>query len=109
MYTMDRRLQLQNLLKQVKGPEPEDELPVYFQPKENVTMEYPCIVYQRDSADTLFAGNNPYRFTQRYQVTYIDLKPNSGVVEKLAGLPMCTYSRFFVADGLNHDVFTIFF
>jgi hypothetical protein len=72
-------------------------------------MQYPCIVYNRDSADTEFADNTPYRYTKRYQVTVIDRNPDSGVPDKVAALPRCSYDRFFTADNLNHDVFNIFF
>jgi hypothetical protein len=72
-------------------------------------MQYPCIVYNRDSVDTEFADNTPYRHTKRYQVTVIDRNPDSGVPDKVAALPMCSYDRFFTADNLNHDVFNIFF
>lgn len=72
-------------------------------------MIYPCIVYQRDNADTEFAGNNPYRLTQRYQVTIIDKNPDSEIPKKVAALPLCLFNRFFVADNLNHDVYHLYF
>lgn len=90
-----------------------EELPgiakVYFQPPANVQMKYPCIVYERDSANTLFADDRPYRYEQRYLVTIIDPEPDSGLVERVAMLPKTSYSRHFVADNLHHDVFTMFF
>lgn len=96
------RLQLQSIL--------EDITPnVYFQPPANVQMQYPCIRYERDRADTKFAGNSPYRYTKRYQVTVITLDPDSDIPDKVAALPLCTHQRFFVADNLNHDVYTLFF
>jgi hypothetical protein len=72
-------------------------------------MAYPCIVYHRDSADTKFADNHPYRYTQRYQVTYVDQLPDSDILEKIARLPMCQYQRYFAARNLNHDVFVLYF
>jgi hypothetical protein len=98
------RLQLQQLLESLEGV-----TKVYFQPPANPGMEYPCIVYERDSASTAFADNRPYRFEQRYLVTIIDPEPDSGLVEQVAQLPKTSYSRHFVADNLHHDVFTIFF
>jgi hypothetical protein len=82
---------------------------VYFQPPTNVIMSYPCIVYHRDSANTEFADNYPYSYTKRYQVTVIDRNPNSEIPDKIAALPMSSFSRFFTADNLNHDVFNVFF
>lgn len=72
-------------------------------------MQYPCIVYQRDSARTEFAGNKPYNYTQRYQVTHISRDPTDETLLKIAALPMTTSVRFFVADNLNHDVFELYF
>jgi hypothetical protein len=72
-------------------------------------MQYPCIVYQRDNANTEFAGNYPYRYTLRYQVTVIDRNPDSDIPGKVAGLPMCLFNRSFTADNLHHDVYNLYF
>lgn len=101
---MGQRLQLQAKLEEILGSEN-----VYFQPPANIQMEYPCIVYKRDQADTMFAGNNPYRYTTRYLVTVIDRDPDSVVPKKVASLPMCLFNRFFTAANLNHDVFNLYF
>lgn len=82
---------------------------VYFQPPPNVQMVYPAIVYNRDNANTKFAANSPYRHTKRYQVTVIDRDPDSKIPDRVASLPMCLFNRYFAADGLNHDVFTLYF
>jgi hypothetical protein len=82
---------------------------VYFQPPATVQMVYPCIVYQRDNAITEFAGNKPYGYTTRYQVTSIDKNPDSVVPLRIAEQPMCLFNRFFVVDSLNHDVYNLYF
>lgn len=82
---------------------------VYFQPPADVQMQYPAIVYQRDQADTEFADNNPYRYTQRYSVTVIDRDPDSDIPAKVASLPQCVFNRFFAANELNHDVFILYY
>lgn len=82
---------------------------VYFQPPENIKLNYPCIIYQRDFAETDFADNNPYKHTLRYMVTVIDRNPDSDLPSRVAGLPMCLFNRFYTADNLNHDVYTLFF
>lgn len=101
---MDRRLRLQTILEEVLGNDN-----VYFQPPSNVEMRYPAIVYQRDSADTKFADNGPYSYTKRYQVTVISRDPESPIPDRMAALPMTTHERWFAADNLNHDVFTLYF
>lgn len=84
---------------------------VYFQPTANIKMAYPCIVYEYDYANTQFAGNLPYMYTQRYQVTaiYEDKDADIDIPRKIAMLPMTLFSRFFIADKLNHTVFTTYF
>lgn len=101
---MAPRTQLQSLLETLLGTRN-----VYFQPPANVIMKYPCIVYTRDVAETAFANNNPYKYTKKYQVTVIDRDPDSGIPDKVAGLPLCSHNRFFTTDNLNHDVFTLYF
>lgn len=101
---MGLRLNLQTQLEDILGTRA-----VYFQPPANVQMEYPCIVYTRDNARTRFAGNLPYRYVKRYQVTIIDRDPDSPIPDKVAALPMCIFDRSFVADNLNHDVFNLYF
>lgn len=82
---------------------------VYFQPPADRKMEYPCIVYKRDNADTSFANNNPYRYEQRYQVTFIAKDPSESTRLKIAALPTCVNVRHYTVKNLNHDVFTLYF
>lgn len=81
---------------------------VYFQPPENVRMEYPAIVYERDLAETSFADNNPYRYEQQYQITLISYEATDLARMKIAALPQCSYVRHYTVKNLHHDVFTIF-
>ncbi len=99
---MAPRLQLQSLLEEITEN-------VYFQPPTNLTLQYPCIKYERDAAASAFADNETYRYTKRYAVTIIDRSPDSALPDQVAALPMCTFDRHFTADDLNHDVFNIFF
>lgn len=101
---MGERSDLHTLLKNILGTDN-----VYFQPPPSLKMVYPCIVYKRDSADTIFAGDKPYGYTNRYQVTVIDRNPDSAIPAEVAKLPMCIFDRFYTADNLNHDVFKLFF
>lgn len=101
---MGQRLDLQAILEGILGTGN-----VYFQPPNGLAIEYPCIVYHQDNAVTEFADNNPYRYTKRYQVTYMDKNPVSGIPDKIAQLPMTLFNRFFPADNLNHFIFTLYF
>lgn len=82
---------------------------VYFQPPENVKLEYPCIIYSREDAEFRHANNTLYDQFKKYSVTVIDRDPESGIPDGVAKLPMCSFNRFYTADGLNHDVYQLFF
>lgn len=99
---MAPRLQLHSLLESFVDK-------VYFQPPVNISLEYPCIIYKRDYAETEFADNVPYNHVTRYMVTVIDRDPDSDIPGKIAGLPMSLFTRFFTVDNLNHDVYRVFF
>jgi len=99
---MGQRLDLHQLLKTFTEN-------VYFQPPTNVQLQYPCIVYKRDYADTKFADDAPYNRTLRYMITVIDGDPDSTIPDKVAAMPMSLFNRFFTADNLNHDVYSVYF
>lgn len=99
-----QRVDLQAIFQEILGNDH-----VYFQPPEDMKIEYPCIVYHRDFALTFFADNYPYRYGKRYLVTVIDRNPDSPIPDKVAQLPLCKFDRSYTADNLNHDVYRLFF
>lgn len=101
---MGTRLELQTMLESVLGSRN-----VYFQPPENVRMNYPAIVYSRNRIDNNHANDGVYKQSLSYSVTVIDKNPDSEIVTKVSQLPMCRFDRHFKADNLNHDVFTIYY
>lgn len=82
---------------------------VYFQPKQNITLVYPCIVYERDDSWVTHANNNLYRSKKQYQVTVIDRDPDSQIPDMVEALPLSRLSRAYQVDGLYHTSFNIFF
>lgn len=99
---MAPRLELQSLFEEITEH-------VYFQPPNNVKMQYPCVIYVRDDNRSEFADNQPYVHVKRYQVTVIDQNPDSALPDKMEELPLCSFDRFYAADNLNHHVFNLFF
>lgn len=99
---MAPRLQLQELLELLTEN-------VYFQPPTNFQLQYPCIIYERDDSEVSHADNGLYLHTKRYQVTVIDRNPDSELPDRVEGMPLCRFDRFFTADSLNHHVFNLFF
>lgn len=101
---MDQRLKLQKILENLNP-----KVKVYFQSPGKELLRYPCILYKRSVTSTDFANNLPYNKRRRYQVTYISRDPDDEMVDKIGELPTCVHSTFFEADGLNHDVFFLYF
>ena len=101
---MAPRLELQTLLETLLGSRN-----VYFQPPPSITLKYPCIVYKRNNVRTDFADNTAYKRKKSYQVMVIDKNPDSIIPDKVLMLPLCSYDRFYAADNLHHDVYTLFF
>lgn len=102
---MASRLKLQEELESILGTKN-----VYYQPPESIKMAYPAIVYKRTNILANFANNGIYKTDCQYSITVIDRKPDSPFVEKiLKHFKMIRYDRAYIADGLNHDVFTLFY
>lgn len=100
----NRRLELHEKLKLLLG-----NANVYYQPPENLKMQYPCIRYMREDIVGEHADNITYRQTNRYLLTVISKTPDNPVVEKLLDLPMCSFDVHYVSDGLNHDALIIYY
>lgn len=100
-----RRLELHELLTGIEGPRK-----VYFQPPENLQLEYPCIIYSRSPQHwSRHADNSPYANRKRYSLTVIDRNPDSLIPHQVEALPYISSSTHFTKDGLNHDIYTIYF
>jgi len=103
---LQNRLKLQTLLEQISGLLEKD---VHFQPPTGTLMSYPAITYSRSRAEIEFADNLPYRSAMGYTVTVIHKDPDNEIRVKVAALPYCRFDRWYAADGLNHDVYTLFY
>lgn len=82
---------------------------VYFQPPNNIQMQFPCIKYERDGTHSEFADNEPWLHAKRYQVTVIDRNPDSTLPDQVEAMPYCKFDRALQAGDLNHWVFNLFF
>lgn len=101
----DRRLIFHQMLTQVPGIKK-----VYFQPPETVKLEYPCIIYEKQPGNSLYADDKLYKYTQRYTVLVIDRDPDSEIPEYIRNsFSHCRIDRNFIKDNLNHSSFTIYF
>ena len=103
------RLVLHEIFINILGTKGLEKSRVYFQPPSTITLEYPCIIYKRDNMKTFFSNNCLYFGAKRYLVTVVDKNPDSQIPDKVAELQYCSFSTHFAADGLNHDVYTLYF
>lgn len=98
------RLTLQTKLEDLLGSKH-----VYYQPPENLKMEYPAIRYSKNDIKDTYASNIKYISRDVYDLVVIDKKPDNPVIKKLLELPYSEFDRHYVADGLNHDIIRIFY
>lgn len=102
---MDRRLTLQERLEQVPTIKA-----VYFQPPENIRMEYPCIRYYRVRPSVDRANDKVYRYTQCYELIVIDPDPDSQVAEYIAThFPMAEVNTTYASNDLYHTSITLYY
>lgn len=104
MSTKRTRLTLQSKLEDLLGSNH-----VYYQPPENLKMEYPAIRYSKSDEEDIYANNIKYISMSVYDLVVIDKKPDNPVIKKLLKLPYSEFNRHYVADGLNHDIIRIFY
>lgn len=79
---------------------------LYFQPPETVKLQYPCVIYQFKTLTSLYADNDPYRFSVSYDVTYITRSPTSSVPAAMAKRHAMAFDRYYVAENLHHYAYT---
>lgn len=104
MHRKNSRVHLQHILEDLIGNKN-----VYFQPPESFKLKYPCIIYTKSDESYRHADNMKYYNRNVYDITVIDPDPDSCIPKKVSELPYCRYNRFYVADNLNHNVYTIVF
>jgi hypothetical protein len=98
------RLSLHSLLQNLLGSNN-----VYYQPPENLKMEYPCIRYSRSEIRDIYGDDMKYISRNVYDLVVISKKPDNPVIDKLLSLPYSEFDRHYVSDNLNHDIIRIFY
>lgn len=102
----DSRLELQEKLEEILGSEN-----VYFQPPEDISLSYPCIIYERSGINNPHADNKPYYHLFQYDVMFISRNPDTNVfiMKMLDSFKHIRYERHFVSDNLNHETFSLYY
>ena len=98
------RLDLQKLLEDLLGYRH-----VYYQPPENLKMEYPAIRYSKSDITSHYASNKKYFSNDAYDLVIIDRKPDNPVINKLLELEYTDFDRHYVSDNLYHDIIRIYY
>lgn len=101
---MDRRLALHEKLVEILGSEN-----VYYQPLPSIKLSYPCIIYERNPGDPMYADNQKYIKANRFQVTLIARHPEDPARTKLEDLPLSRHMTRQVVDNLYHDLFDLYY
>jgi hypothetical protein len=103
------RLDLHDVFKTILGTKTSLVSRVYFQPPTGLKMVYPCIIYKRSNRKNFFSNDRIYLGMRQYLVTVVDEDPDSLIPEKVMDLPYSTFNTHFTVDGLNHDVYTLYY
>lgn len=79
---------------------------VYFQPPENLKLNYPCIIYERSNIGNIDANNNVYLQNYTYKIVAVYKDPDSKIPQDLSKQVRCRFVRHYATNGLNHDIFS---
>jgi len=101
---MASREELQYKLEEILGSRN-----VYYQPPESKKINYPAIIYKRNDIGNVHANNRVYSQRFSYQLTVITELPDHPVIFALSKMRYCSFNSFYVADNLNHYVFTLYY
>ena len=81
----------------------------YYNPPVNLQMEYTAIRYNKRDIDAKYADNKIYSKMKCYDGMVISREPDPEVVDKLDGLPYCSFGKPYTAENLYHYPFTIYY
>lgn len=106
MTIEERRIQLHEKLCSILGSRN-----VYYDPPENVKLQFDCIVYSLDQVQQAYANNGTYVLVTGYLLTIITRTPEAQT--RIVGELMKTFSyvgwdRAYVIDHLHHAVVSIY-
>lgn len=107
MTIEERRIQLHEKLCSILGSRN-----VYYDPPENVKMQYDCIVYSLSQVNQVYANNFTYALAPGYLITIITRTPEAQtrIVDELMKMfPYAGWDRAYVTDHFHHAVVSIYF
>lgn len=106
---MNDRLDLDEVLAGIIDiTEPDGDRHTYLNPPPSVRMRYPAIKYSLNNIDRTYANDRAYQTKPSYEVILIDENIDTPYLAKILQISYCKFNRFYIADNLNHWVFTIY-
>lgn len=83
---------------------------VYFQPPSNLTMLYPCIVYNKTGRMRHFGNDVIYLSQQEYNITLIEKNPDSNVADNIEKhFQHCAINQYYTVDNLYHTKLSLYY
>ena len=102
---MADRMQLHKILINLLGSDH-----AYYDPPENVKLQYPCFIYSDENPYVRNANNRLYTFTRAYNVIYINKNPDNGMTQKMfEAFQYVRAGSSYVTEGLHHYTFDIYY
>ncbi|MBP5598091.1 MAG: hypothetical protein J6Y02_22170 [Pseudobutyrivibrio sp.] len=102
---MGTRLELSAILHEFLGSDN-----VYFQPPASRLMKYPAIRYSLNRIDLIKADNKNYNKPKSYTVILIHNDPDNTLKDDILDLfDHISFVNHYVADNLNHYVYTLYY
>lgn len=83
------------------------DLNVYYNPKDIVQLQYPCIVYKLNVMDPTHSNNAVYVLGSVYQVSILSTSSDFADVEKIYGIKGVRHVNTFTASDITNYVFNI--
>lgn len=79
----------------------------YFTPGSQLTLSYPCIVYDVETLRVTYAEDVPYVIGTIFEVTMIAPIPGYSDKKQMFRIPYTEHLRTFTTDDLVHDVYRV--
>lgn len=77
---------------------------VYYNPPESLKLEFPCIVYNISTINSVKADNKNYINYDAYKIIVVSKKVDNPAIRSILELPRTRYVNRYTRDGLYHDV-----
>lgn len=103
---MSKRMHIQDLLEKAVTKLGES-YKIIYNPNSSSKLTYPCILYRRHGIHKRHADNKRYYSHETYQLTIIDKRVDSPIIDVLLDNPHCRYQHEFIVDNMNHTILEI--